>query len=187
MDALLQSFSLVLASEMGDKTQLLALILALRFKKPWVVMAGILVATLLNHGIATIIGGWIGSQFPENTLRIGLSVIFFAFAAWILVPDKIDDKDTPEKSGASAFWTTTVLFFLAEMGDKTQLATVALGAKFQTPIAVTIGTTLGMLVADGLAVVFGERLTKIIPMKAIRITSSLLFALFGVGILLKWG
>lgn len=186
MEALLQSFGLVLASEMGDKTQLLALVLALRFKKPWVVMAGILVATLLNHGLATAVGGWLGSMVPENTLRIGLAVIFFAFAAWILVPDKIDDDEAEAKTGTSAFMTTTILFFLAEMGDKTQLATVALGAKFQMPIAVTAGTTLGMLAADGLAVVFGERLTKIVPMKTIRIVSCLLFALFGVGILLKW-
>ncbi len=188
MEALLQSFGLVLASEMGDKTQLLALVLALRFKKPLTVMAGILAATLLNHGLATMVGGWIGSQFSSQTLRIALAVIFFAFALWILVPDKLDDDENDEKHmRSSAFLTTLVLFFLAEMGDKTQLATLALGAKFQMPLAVTAGTTLGMLAADGLAVFFGERLTKVVPMKAIRIFSSVLFAVFGAGILLAWG
>lgn len=187
MEALYQSFGLVLASEMGDKTQLLALVLALRFKKPFIVMLGILIATLLNHGLATAVGGWIGSQISENHLKIGLAIIFIGFAAWILVPDKIDGEDSKSKiyGGTSALVTTIILFFLAEMGDKTQLATIALGAKFQAPVLVTVGTTLGMLVADGLAVVFGERLIKVIPMTAIRIISALLFAVFGVAIYLS--
>lgn len=183
MEALFQSFALVFASEMGDKTQLLALVLTIRFKRPLAIMAGILVATLLNHGLATLIGGWIGSQFSEHSLRIALATIFFAFALWILVPDKIDDEAAKSHERANAFVATLILFFLAEMGDKTQLATLALGAKFQMPILVTAGTTLGMLAADGLAVVFGERLTKKIPMKAIRIFSALLFAAFGAAIL----
>jgi len=184
MDALYQSFGLVLASEMGDKTQLLALVLALRFKKPLVVMLGILIATLLNHGLATAVGGWIGSLVSEESLKIALSIIFIAFAVWVLIPDKIDEEDSKTKTygATSALLTTVILFFLAEMGDKTQIATIALGAKFQAPLLVTIGTTLGMLVADGLAVVFGERLIKVIPMKAIRIISALLFAAFGIGI-----
>jgi len=187
MQAILQSFALVFASEMGDKTQLLALVLALRYKKPLVVMAGILVATLLNHGLASLAGGWIGIQFSEQTLRLALAIIFFGFALWILVPDKLDDEEEGKtRNQANAFLTTVVLFFLAEMGDKTQLATLALGATFQMPWAVTFGTTLGMLAADGLAVVFGERLTKVVPMKAIRIFSALLFAGFGLGILLSW-
>lgn len=181
MDALFHSFGLVVASEMGDKTQLLALVLALRFEKPVVVMLGILVATLLNHGLATAVGGWIGSQFAPESVKLVLAIIFLAFAAWLLVPDKMDEEETTKakEKGTNAFLVTTVLFFLAEMGDKTQLATVALGARFQAPVLVTIGTTLGMLVADGLAVVFGERLIKVIPMKAIRIASALLFAVFG--------
>lgn len=187
MEAIIQSFGLVLASEMGDKTQLLALILALRFKKPWTVMAGILLATVLNHGLATLLGGWLASHVSEEYLRAGLAVIFLAFALWILVPDKIDEDDQHTAAGASgAFWTTLVLFFIAEMGDKTQLATVALGAQFQMPIAVTIGTTLGMLAADGLAVAFGERLTAVIPMKVIRVISSALFAIFGLAIYMTW-
>ena len=187
MEALLKSFALVLASEIGDKTQLLALVLALRFKRPLIVMAGILCATLLNHGLATLVGSWIGSQISEQTLRYGLAVIFLAFAVWILIPDKIDDDTSKTYGLTSAFVTTLVLFFLAEMGDKTQLATIALGAKFQDSIAVTAGTTAGMLVADGLAIICGERLTKIVPMRAIRIFSSGLFAVFGIGIALSGG
>lgn len=184
MDALLQSFGLVVASEMGDKTQLLALVLALRFKRPWIVMAGILVATLLNHGLATLLGGWVASLVSPDTLKIGLAVLFLVFAVWILIPDKLDEGEGQAKEGeaASAFFTTVVLFFLAEMGDKTQLATLALGAKFQAPILVTMGTTMGMLVADGLAVVFGEKLIKVVPMKVIRIVSSISFAAFGIAI-----
>jgi putative Ca2+/H+ antiporter (TMEM165/GDT1 family) len=187
MDALLQSFGLVLASEMGDKTQLLALVLVLRFKKPLVIMLGILAATLLNHGLATLLGGWIGSMVSAQTLHIALAAIFFGFALWILIPDKLEDDAAPKSSQTNAFLTTLVLFFLAEMGDKTQLATLALGAKFQMPVAVTAGTTLGMLVADGLAVVFGESLLTVIPMKVIRIISSVLFAGFGAYILWQMG
>jgi putative Ca2+/H+ antiporter (TMEM165/GDT1 family) len=148
-------------------------------------MAGILVATLLNHGLATFAGTWIATQVSAETLRIGLAVIFFAFAAWILIPDKLEQDEDSKLGNYGAFFTTCILFFMAEMGDKTQLATVALAAKFQMPIAVTLGTTLGMLGADGLAVAFGERLTKIIPMKTIRIISSILFAAFGLAILLS--
>jgi putative Ca2+/H+ antiporter (TMEM165/GDT1 family) len=167
---------------MGDKTQLLALVLALRFRKPLVVMLGILVATLLNHGAATWIGGWLGQLVAPDHLRLGLAITFFAFAVWILIPDKIDASEGVRGSSTSAFFTTTVLFFLAEMGDKTQLATVALGARFQSPVLVTLGTTLGMLVADGLAVVFGERFTSFVPMRIIRYASAVLFVAFGVAV-----
>lgn len=181
MDALWQSFLLVAASEMGDKTQLLALILTVRFKKPWTIMAGILAATLLNHGLASWVGGWLSGLLPALYLKWTLSAIFLVFAAWILIPDK--DEGGPSEHRFGAFVTTLVAFFLAEMGDKTQLATVALGAKFQAPVTVTVGTTLGMLVADGLAVAFGERLTEKIPMKFVRITAAVLFAAFGIAIL----
>ncbi len=187
MEAFFHSFALVVVSEIGDKTQLLALVLALRFKKPLAVMSGILVATLLNHGLATAVGGWIGSQFSDQTLKISLALIFFAFSLWILIPDKLDEDQGAETGNqASAFLTTLVLFFFAEMGDKTQLATVALGAKFQNAVSVTAGTTMGMLLADGLAVIFGEKLTKVIPMAAIRYASAALFALFGAAILWSW-
>lgn len=178
---IIQSFFLVVASEMGDKTQLLALVLASRYRKPWVIMAGILVATLLNHGLASWLGGWISSLVAPQTLSWILALTFFAFAAWLLIPDK--DEEIKEEHRFGAFLTTVVVFFLAEMGDKTQLATVALGARFNAPLTVTLGTTAGMLVADGLAVFFGEKLTERIPMKWVRIFACVLFVLFGIGIL----
>ncbi|MCX6116838.1 MAG: TMEM165/GDT1 family protein [Proteobacteria bacterium] len=185
MSELIQSFLLVVFSEMGDKTQLLALMLAVRFKKPLLVMLGILVATILNHGLATILGQWIGSIVSPENLRLGLALLFICFAIWILVPDKLDDDSQIKSySKTNVFLATTILFFLAEMGDKTQLATIALGAKFNSPWLVTTGTTLGMLVADGLAVVFGETFLTKVPMKYVRYFSAILFAIFGVFVLL---
>lgn len=181
MGPVLESFLLVLASEMGDKTQLLALVLATRFKKPWTVMTGILIATLLNHGLSTWLGTWIAQWIQPQTLKWILSLIFFAFAFWILIPDK--DEELKDSFGFGPLLTTTVVFFLAEMGDKTQLATVALGAKFSSPWAVTLGTTLGMLVADALVVFWGHRLLEKLSMKYIRYFACLLFIVFGVGIL----
>ena len=180
MEVLLQSFLLVAASEMGDKTQLLALVLALRFRNPVAIMSGILVATLLNHGVATLFGGWVSQQLSPDHLRIILTLIFIGFAAWILIPDK--DEEGPKEARFGAFLTTVVTFFIAEMGDKTQLATIALGAKFQSPWLVTVGTTLGMLFADGLAVFFGERFTQKIPLKLVRIFAAISFAIFGLAI-----
>lgn len=183
MEALLNSFWLVVVSEMGDKTQLLALVLILRFKTPWTIMFGILAATLLNHGLASWLGGWLSSLVSPDLLRYSLAAIFAAFALWILIPDKDDGEITNARYGA--FLTTLVAFFLAEMGDKTQLATVALGAHYQAPVIVTAGTTLGMLVADGLAVFFGERLTQRIPLHLVRKIAALTFLIFGIAILFK--
>ena len=183
MEAIWQSFFLVALSEMGDKTQLLALMLAVRFKKPWPIMAGILVATLLNHGLASAVGGWLASLVDPSTLHLLLAALFIGFGLWILVPDSAGD--TPSAPRFGAFVTTVVAFFIAEMGDKTQLATVALGARFQAPISVTIGTTLGMLAADGLAVACGERLTNIVPMKYMRLAAASLFIGFGGYVLLS--
>jgi putative Ca2+/H+ antiporter (TMEM165/GDT1 family) len=145
-------------------------------------MAGILVATLFNHGLASWAGGWLASLLEPQTLKWILALTFFGFAGWILIPDK--DEELKEGHRFGAFLTTTVAFFLAEMGDKTQLATVALGARFASPVAVTVGTTIGMLAADGLAVFFGEKLTERISMTWVRRGAALLFALFGVIILL---
>lgn len=180
--AILQSFLLVVASEMGDKTQLLALVLAARFRRPWAVMAGILVATLLNHALAAWAGAWAAGLLSPDTLRWVLALLFFAFAVWILIPDKEDGPGKEPRFGA--FLTTAVLFFFAEMGDKTQLATVALGARFHDFIAVTAGTTLGMLAADGLAVFLGERITSVVPMQWVRRGACALFFAFGAAILL---
>lgn len=183
MEAILNSFLLVAATEMGDKTQLLALVLASKFKKPWHVMGGILAATVLNHALAAWLGQWISAQVPSHYLNWALAITFFGFALWILIPDK--DDSNPDNMRWGAFWTTTVLFFFAEIGDKTQLSTVALAAKYSNLTLVTIGTTLGMLFSDGLAVVFGEKLTQKIPMKYINYGSSALYMLFGVGILMR--
>jgi putative Ca2+/H+ antiporter (TMEM165/GDT1 family) len=144
--AIFQSFFLVLVSEMGDKTQLLALVLAARYKKPWTIMAGILFATLLNHGFASWAGSWVAGFVSPQTLRLILAASFLAFAVWLLIPDQDEGLRFDDRFGA--FLTTSIAFFLAEMGDKTQLATVALGARFDAPLAVTVGTTAGMLVAD---------------------------------------
>lgn len=181
MEAVLNSFLLVAMSEMGDKTQLLALVLAARFRKPWAVMAGILTATLLNHGLASWAGVWISGLIPAATLKWILATTFLGFAVWLLIPDK--EEGLPEAGRFGAFFTTAFAFFMAEMADKTQLATIALGARYHDPVAVTVGTTAGMLVADGLAVFFGDRLTQRIPMDWIHKVAAALFALFGVGIL----
>ncbi len=161
-EILLQSFTTILITEMGDKTQLLAFILATRFRKPWPVMSGILVATVLNHLLAASIGVWISTQISPQVLSYVLAAAFIGFAIWVLIPDQKDDRELPNKYGA--FLTTLVVFFFAEMGDKTQLSTVALAAQTGSLVLVTIGTTAGMMVADGLAVVFGERVTRVIPM-----------------------
>jgi putative Ca2+/H+ antiporter (TMEM165/GDT1 family) len=166
---------------MGDKTQLLALILASRFHKPWAIMAGILTATLLNHGLASYAGGWLSLTIGPQRLAWILAAVFIIFAVWILFPDKDEGLDVTPKFGA--FLTTAVAFFFAEMGDKTQLATIALGARFHAPVLVTAGTTAGMMVADGLAVFLGEKLTRKIPLKWIRIFASALFFAFGIYIL----
>lgn len=180
---LLSSFSLVFLGEMGDKTQLLALVLAVRYKKPWSIMAGILVATLANHALAAGSGAWVASLVAPHILSWILAAIFFAFAIWILIPDKDQEGATTGRFGA--FATTVVLFFLAEMGDKTQLATVALGAQYGSIWLVTLGTTLGMLLSNALAIFWGEKLLQRIPMKRIRIMASLLFMAFGLVILIQ--
>lgn len=182
MQTLLSSFLLVAASEMGDKTQLLAFSLAARFKKPLPILAGILVATILNHGLAAALGGYVAGLVSPDALRIGLAITFFVFALWTLKPD--EHEDVSDQSRWGPFVTTTVLFFLAEMGDKTQLATVALGARFASILLVTFGTTLGMMVADGLAVFLGHRLAEHLPMQWIRRGAAFLFFVFGVLILL---
>lgn len=164
---------------MGDKTQLLALILAARFRKPWTVMAGILAATLVNHALASWAGSRLTGLVSPLMLQYGLALTFFIFAAWILIPDK-EDGESAQYKAWGAFLTTAIAFFLAEMGDKTQLVTVALGARFADPIAVTLGTTLGMLAADGLAVFFGDRITQRISMTWIRRATAALFGLFGL-------
>lgn len=172
------SFILVALSEMGDKTQLLAFSLAARFKKPWSIMAGIFVATIFNHGLASYSGEWIAHVFRQDILGYFLGATFIAFGIWTLRPDSLEVKKENPKFGA--FITTTVLFFLAEMGDKTQLATLALGAQYRSAVAVTIGTTMGMLITDGLAVFLGEKFAEKVKMEHGRWIAASLFFIFGV-------
>jgi putative Ca2+/H+ antiporter (TMEM165/GDT1 family) len=188
MESLLVSLAVVTAAEIGDKTQLLALVLAAKFRKPWAVVAGILAATVANHGLAAWLGveaaRWIG---PE-TMRWIVGVSFIAMAAWTLVPDKMDDGDQPRMwDKAGAFAATTIAFFLVEMGDKTQIATVALGARFGDLPMVTTGTTLGMLIADVPAVFVGNAMAEKLPLKLVRMIAAALFAILGVLALLGFG
>jgi Ca2+/H+ antiporter, TMEM165/GDT1 family len=177
MEPILSSFLLVAVSEMGDKTQLLAFSLATKYRRPWVVMGGILAATLLNHALASSVGTWVSVHVPPRVMAAILAATFIAFGLWTLKPDTLDEDATPDRFGP--FLTTAILFFLAEMADKTQLATVALGARYRSVLLVTVGTTLGMLLSDGLAVFLGERLARRVPMRWIRIGAASLFFAFG--------
>ncbi len=177
MQAIIASFLLVAVSEMGDKTQLLAFSLATRFRRPWPVMGGILVATLANHGLASSVGAWISTHVPPHVLAGVLAATFIGFGIWTLRPDTLDESNGQERFGA--FLTTAVLFFFAEMGDKTQLATVALAARYGDILKVTAGTTLGMLASDGLAVFLGEKLAARVSSARIRWGAACLFFLFG--------
>jgi len=177
VDAIASSFFLVAISEMGDKTQLLAFSLATRYRRPWVVMGGILLATLLNHALASAVGSWVSAHVPTRVMAGVLALTFLAFGLWTLKPDTLEEASGPERFGP--FLTTAALFFLAEMGDKTQLATVALAARYQSVWRVTTGTTLGMLASDGLAVFLGERLAQRVPMRWIRRAAATVFFAFG--------
>lgn len=184
MDAIFNSFLLVAVAEMGDKTQLLAFVLAGRFRKRWAIFSGILVATILNHLLASSVGNRVAHSIPREYLKWILASIFIGFAGWILLPDR--EEGSKDSGRFGAFMTTLITFFLAEMGDKTQLSTVALAAKYQNVVLVTAGTTLGMLFSDGLAIFFGDKLVEKVPMKAVRMIASALFVLFGVAILIGY-
>lgn len=185
LEPFLISTGLVAIAEIGDKTQLLALVLAARFRAPWPILAGILVATIANHALAAAVGAFAGHLVSDQAARWLLGALFLAFAAWALVPDKFEDEDEPPKrDGASVFWTTTVAFFLVEMGDKTQVATAALGARFQDVALVAAGTTLGMMVANAPAVLIGEAAATKLPLKLIRLFAAASFAAIGLWILI---
>jgi putative Ca2+/H+ antiporter (TMEM165/GDT1 family) len=175
---------MVALAEMGDKTQLLSFILATRFpRRPGAIILGILLATLANHFGAAYVGSWVATHVGRDAMRWVLAISFFAFAAWALKPDTLDDAGGTDRA-QGAFLTTLVVFFLAEMGDKTQLATIALGARFESLTAVVLGTTAGMMAANVPAVLIGERLAQKIPLRAMRYAAAASFALFGVLVLL---
>jgi len=180
MDALLVSTGVVALAEIGDKTQLLAFILASRFKKPLPIIMGILVATILNHGLAGALGGWITATISPDVLRWVLGLSFIGMAIWTLIPDKIGEEETQIAKRFGVFGATLITFFLAEMGDKTQIATVALAAHYTAPIMVVIGTTLGMLIADVPAVFAGDKLANKIPMRLVHVIAAGVFLVLGI-------
>lgn len=171
-------------AEMGDKTQLLAFVLAARFRKPLPIVLGILLATIVNHGLAGALGAWITQVLSPGVLRWVLGLSFLAMAAWTLIPDEIEEDETQIASKLGVFGATLITFFLAEMGDKTQLATVAMAAHYSTPLWVVMGTTLGMLIADVPAVFVGDRFANRIPMRLVHGIAAALFAVLGLATLL---
>jgi putative Ca2+/H+ antiporter (TMEM165/GDT1 family) len=186
MEAFLVATGVVALAEIGDKTQLLAFILAAKFRKPVPIILGILIATLANHGFAGALGAWLTSLVAPETMRWILGVSFIAMAAWILVPDKFDESEAALVS-KGVFVTTLIAFFLAEMGDKTQIATVALAANYQALVPVVLGTTLGMMVANVPAVLLGHRIAEKLPVRTVHLVAALIFAALGVAVLLGAG
>jgi putative Ca2+/H+ antiporter (TMEM165/GDT1 family) len=187
MESLLVSTGVVALAEIGDKTQLLAFILAARFKKPVPIILGILVATLINHGLAGALGAWITSAVTPEILRWVLGLSFIGMAIWTMIPDKIEEEETKVAQKFGVFGATLITFFLAEMGDKTQIATVAMAAHYAAPLMVVIGTTLGMLIADVPAVLIGDKLAKKIPMKLVHSIAAAIFAILGIATLFGAG
>ncbi len=187
MESLFISTGVVALAEIGDKTQLLAFLLATRFKKPLPIIAGILVATILNHSLAGALGAWITATLSPEALRWILGLSFIGMAVWTLIPDKIEEEEMQVAKKFGVFGATLITFFLAEMGDKTQIATVAMAAHYPSPVLVVIGTTLGMLIADVPAVYIGDRFAAKIPMKLVHGIAAAMFAAMGVATLLGAG
>jgi len=187
MESLLVSTGVVALAEIGDKTQLLAFILAARFKKPVPIVLGILAATIVNHGLAGALGSWITSAISAEVLRWVLGLSFLGMAVWTLIPDKIEEEETRVATKFGVFGATLITFFLAEMGDKTQIATVAMAAHYASPLLVVAGTTLGMLIADVPAVFVGDKLAAKIPMKLVHTVAAAIFAALGIATLLGAG
>jgi len=184
-EAFAVSTGVVALGEIGDKTQLLALMLAARYRAPRAIVAGILVATLANHAGAAALGAWLTRVVDPTWMRWALGLSFIAVAAWMLIPDRAgDEAGGRAASKLGVFWLTTIAFFLAEMGDKTQIATVMLAARYQAFFAVTAGTTLGMMIANVPAVLLGDRIVKLVPVQWVHRIAALVFAAIGVAILL---
>jgi putative Ca2+/H+ antiporter (TMEM165/GDT1 family) len=186
LEAFAVSTGVVALGEMGDKTQLLALLLAARYRKPGTIILGIFVATLVNHAAAAWLGALLQAWLSPDALRWALGLSFLAVAAWMLVPDKADDVKASAASPLGVFGITVVAFFLAEMGDKTQIATVMLAARFDSLLAVTAGTTLGMMLANVPAVLLGDRVLRLVPVKWVHRVAAAVFAAMGVALLTGW-
>ncbi|HEY1132477.1 MAG TPA: TMEM165/GDT1 family protein [Roseateles sp.] len=180
MEAFLVSTGVVALGEMGDKTQLLAIVLAAAFRRPWPIIAGIFVATLVNHAAAGAVGGWVAQAMGPDVLRWVIGLSFLAMAGWMLIPDKLDEDDSRLSQRFGVFGTTVVAFFLAEMGDKTQIATVALAARYADLVQVVLGTTLGMMLANVPAVFLGDRIAKRVSMRLVHGVAAAIFAVLGV-------
>ena len=187
MEAFLISTGIVALAEMGDKTQLLSLVLAARFRKPWPIVLGILVATLANHALAGAVGSWVTTVLGPDVLRWVLGLSFIAMAVWMLIPDKLDDDEGDDAPRMGVFMTTLVAFFLAEMGDKTQIATVMLAAQYNAWAWVVAGTTLGMMLANAPVVWLGDAITQRVPIRLVHLVSAVIFAVLGALALLGWG
>jgi len=188
MEAFLVATGIVALAEMGDKTQLLSLVLAARFRKPWPIVLGIFAATVVNHALAGAVGAWVTRALGPDVLRWILGGSFIAMAVWMMIPDKLDEDEAPRISRFGVFGTTLVAFFLAEMGDKTQIATVMLAARFTHDyLPVVIGTTLGMMLANAPVVWLGERIVRKVPIKLVHGVSAALFLALGVAALVGWG
>lgn len=184
MEAFLISTGVVALAEIGDKTQLLAFLLAARFKKPYTIILAILVATAANHALAGLLGNWLSTLLAPETLRWILGISFILMAVWTMIPDKLDTDETKDISHMGVFGTTLLVFFLAEMGDKTQVATVALAAQYQVFFSVVVGTTLGMMIANVPAVLIGEKMAHRIPVRLVHIVAAIIFLLLGLATLM---
>lgn len=185
MQAFLVSTGIVALAEMGDKTQLLSLVLAARFRKPWPIVLGIFAATVVNHALAGALGSWVTGALGPDVLRWVLAGSFIAMAVWMLIPDKLDEDEADSAPKYGVFLTTVIAFFLAEMGDKTQVATVMLAARFDTWAPVVLGTTLGMIIANAPVVWFGDAITRKVPIRAVHVVGAVVFLGLGVFALVR--
>ncbi len=179
IEAFFASTAVVALAEIGDKTMLLAIVLAARLRAPWQIIAGIFAATILNHALAAFVGQEVAGLLDAPWFRVAVALGFIAMAAWTLVPDKLDDEGDGMRRRGGAFLTTLVSFFIVEMGDKTQIATIALGAHYHNVLVVAAGTTLGMMLVNGPAVFLGEALIRRVSLKAARIAAAALFFVLG--------
>lgn len=185
MEAFLTSVAVVALAEIGDKTQLLAVVLAARFGRPVPIIAGIFVATLANHFLAALAGSQVANLLAGAWFQVLVGLSFIAMAAWTLVPDKLDDDEVEAPDGRGAFLATLIAFFLVEIGDKTQIATIALGARFHDVFSVMLGTTVGMMIANVPAVYLGRAVLNIVPLGVVRMIAAGLFFVVGVFVLAR--